>query len=300
MSNNPNQAFIKIPLKNLFRITRIVTIHCFDLAPKYLYKGESHDFWEIVYVDRGEIGLHAGEEYHRLKQGEMVFHQPNEFHNIECDGVHGASVFIITFDCHSPAMQFFCGRIVKVPKTLLTLVKLLIEECANTFHVSEYPLTLRKDAPVGGQQLIRLYLEELLIRLMRSYENRSDFSAVFTSREGLENTLVQQICAYLSQHVYDSVTLEILSEVFHFGKSHLCDVFKKNTGDTIIHYFLRLKIAEAKRLLREEKLTVSEVSTKLSFDSPAYFSRCFHKYTGMSPVAFRGKLINSSAKYKDS
>ena len=300
MSNKTNRAFIKIPLKNLFHITKIVTIHCFDLAPKFLYKGETHDFWEIVYVDRGEIGLYAGEEYHRLKQGDMVFHQPNEFHNIECDGVHGASVFIISFDCQSPAMQFFCGRTVKVPRELLPQIKHLIEECTKTFYVSKYPLTVRTDAPIGGQQLIHLYLEDFLIHLMRSYESRSDFSAVFTSREGLEDTLVQQICAYLSQHVYDSITLEMLSEEFHFGKSYLCDMFKKSTGDTIIHYFLNLKIAEAKRLLREEKMTVSEVSARLNFDSPAYFSRCFHKYTGMSPIAFRRKLINSAARYIDS
>lgn len=294
-----NQSLIKIPLKNIINVTRVITILCYDLAPKFYTTGETHDFWELVYVDRGEISIRAGEKKHRLKQGEAVFHQPNEFHSIECDGVHGASVFILTFDCHSPAMKFFCERIGKIPTELLSLMKRLIEESTRTFHASRYPLRLRSNAPIGGQQLIRLYLEELLIRMMRATEKKPELGQVFTSKELLENTLAREICTYLNAHLYDRVTLEALSETFHFGKSHLCDVFKKSMGDSIIHYYLDLKIAEAKRLLREEHLTVSEIAERLNFDSPAYFSRCFHKHTGTSPSAFRNRLINDTAVYME-
>ncbi len=293
------QDLVRTPLKNILNIARVITILCYDLAPKFYTKGEAHDFWEMVYVDRGELSARAGEKHHRMKQGEVVFHRPNEFHSIECDGIHGASVFIITFECQSPTMKFFCERIGKIPSELLPLMKRLIEESTCTFHTSKYPLTLRSDAPIGGQQLIRLYLEELLIRMMRTAEEKTAPGTAFSSKALLENTLAREICAYLNAHLYDRVTLEALSEAFHFGKSRLCDVFKKSMGDSIIHYYLDLKITEAKRLLQEDHLTVSEIAERLSFDSPAYFSRCFHKHTGTSPSAFRSRLINDASVYME-
>jgi len=295
-----NQSLVRIPLKNILNVTRVITILCYDLAPKFYTKGESHDFWELVYVDRGELSARAGEKIHRMKAGEVVFHRPNEFHSIACDGIHGASVFIITFECQSSAMKLFCERIGKLPNELLSLMKRLIEESTRSFHTSQYPLTPRDDAPIGGQQLIRLYLEELLIRMMRATEKTDERGVIFASKDRLENTLAREICAYLNEHLYDRVTLEDLSETFHFGKSRLCDVFKKSMGDSMIHYYLSLKIAEAKRLLREDRLTVAEIAERLSFDSPAYFSRCFHKHTGMSPSAFRDRLINDASVYMES
>ena len=44
---------------------------------------------------------------------------------------------------------------------------------------------------------------------------------------------------------------------------------------------------EAKRLIRERELSVKEISEKLSFDTPNYFSKTFKKKTGMTPLQYR-------------
>ena len=282
-----NRVYVKVPLKNLLNVTRIVTNYCFDLSPDFVFEGERHDFWEIVYLERGSIRVHAGEEERLLSAGEMVFHAPNAFHSIQCDGVHRASVWILAFDCRSSAMRFFAGRVMKIPSELSPLLGRLIEECEKNFYTSKRPLRLREDAPMGGQQLIRLYLEEFLLLLMRSQEQKRDAIALFSSQDGLEHSLVSDLSAYLSEHLCDRVSLDELSESFHFGKSHLCDVFKRATGRGIIETHLDLKITEAKRLLREELLSVEEISEKLGFDSPAYFSRCFRRRVGISPRGYR-------------
>lgn len=291
------QPYIKLPLKNTFNVTRIVTILFYDLAPSFYTEGETHDFWEMVYVDRGEITAIADGNETRLRQGEVIFHRPGEFHAHKCDGTHSASVFIMTFDCRSAAMKHFCGKTAKIPAELASLMKRLIDECTYSFSVGNYPLKKLESAPIGGQQLVRIYLEALLIGLVRSVGKKSASGTLTASRTSGDNTLVDGICDYLASHVYERVTLDALSEEFHFGKSHLCDVFKKVKGDTIVQYHLKLKISEAKRLLREESLTVSEVSERLGFESPAYFSRVFRRLAGTSPRAFRGRLINTAAVY---
>lgn len=294
MSNN----FIieKASVKNVINVSEIITINCYELAPTYFNQGETHDFWEIVYLDRGELDLRAGDKRLKLKQGEIIFHKPNEFHSIECDGKHSASVFIVTFVCHSTAMKYFGERLIKVPLDMIPLVRRLIDESTNTFYVSRYPLTLLPNAAVGGEQLIRIYLEEFLIRLLRVGEQRSSGGS-FALRDHSENALVGEIENYLVERVFERVTLEDISGRLHFGKSHLCDVFKKGTGNTIMQYHMKLKIGEAKRMLKENKLTVNKISEKLGFETPAYFSRAFSKQVGMSPREYRNALVSDGRVY---
>lgn len=292
-----NSTPVKIPLKSVINIQNVITILCYDLAPTYSNKGESHDFWEFVYVDRGEVGAQAGNTFHHLSKGDIIFHRPDEFHNLVCDGKESASIFVITFDCHSPAMKFFNNKIIKLPKELNSLMKRIIEESSNTFRITKYPLAQKDNAPFGGKQLLRLYLEELLLRLIRSETDEPVFESAFATREEYENTLSHRISEFLAEHLYDKVTIDMLTEHFHLGKSRLCEVFKNSYGDTIIHYYLFLKIEEAKRLLRENSLTISEISEKLNFESAAYFSRLFKKFVGASPSEYRNSLIHVSAKY---
>ena len=294
MSNN--YIIKKAPLKNIITISSIITINCYELAPKYFNQGEAHDFWEIVYLDRGELSLRAGDKHMKLKQGEIIFHKPNEFHSIECDGKHSASVFIITFVCHSSAMKYFREKLIKIPSDMMPLIRRLIDESTNTFSVSQYPLMLLPSASVGGGQLIRIYLEEFLIRLLRIGEQKNS-SGASALRDPSENALVNDIENYLMEHVCERVTLEDISGRLHFGKSHLCDVFKKGTGQTIMQYHMKLKMDEAKRLLKENKMTVNKISEKLGFETPAYFSRAFSKQVGMSPRAYRNALVSDGRVY---
>lgn len=292
-------AFVKIPLTKTVNVTKIVTVLSYDLSPDYKNSGESHDFWELIYVERGEIAFHRGSEPHRLKAGEIAFHEPEEFHSVECNGTSGASVFIATFDCRSPAMKFFYGRQMRVPTEIVPVLTRLADECNSCFYVSEYPLRKKEDQPIGAQQLVRVYLEELLIRLMRSGERGEPRASLHVRGRGGESSLTYAICEYLAQNVGSRVTLDDLSERFHFGKSSLCEIFKRDTGDTVLNYHLKLKLKEAKRLLREGKLTVGEISSALGFETAEYFSRFFKKNTGKSPRDYRNAPYADSTVYLD-
>jgi len=291
MSQLPSPPFKRIPLKSLFDVSEIITVLLYDFSPNFQTPGESHDFWEMVYVDRGELTITAGKKKHKLKQGDLVFHEPGEFHNVECDGIHSATVFIMTFDCRSDAMSHFAEKIVRIPTELTKLMRLLISECGSGFTVSQYPLELRPDAPTGVEQLIKIYLEELLIRLVR-YNFDSTTGEISAQRYTAEDTLVRDMCSYMARHVYTNVTIEQLCEEFHFGKSHLCEIFKRATGVSIFRYYLTLKLTEAKRMLHEDSMSVGEISERLGFESQSYFARLFKRHIGVTPREFRAALVS--------
>ena len=289
-----NTNYIQLPLKNILNVTRIVTIFCRDVPCGFHNRGETHDFWEIVYVAKGNMTVHADDTVQTLHQGEMIFHAPNEFHNIESVGDDGASFWIVTFDSTSAVMNFFSQKILAPSEELVRLFIKLIDEGTHTFVGLEYPLVTRDDAPIGGQQLIRLYLETFLLLMIRNEESASQSKNIFTSRETLQNTLAKDIGLYLSEHLYERITLDQIAEHFHFGKSYLCSVFKESMQNTIVNYYLELKISEAKKLLANQALSIREISEKLSFETPEYFSRCFKKHTGISPQKFRNTLDSFS------
>ena len=280
--------YIRVPLNNILNVDRIITLYRLSFRPDYASKGEAHDFWEMVYVDEGEVGLQGGETVHHVTAGELVLHKPNEFHRVVCDGEHAAKVFIVTFECHSNAMRFFYDKVLALPADLRGLMRLLMEECDESFHVSRYPLKPKEHRPIGGFQLIQNYLECIFIRLMRSGAQSEDASGHFYhSREKMEHRLTRDMTAYLEAHVCERLSLETLSEEFHFGVSTLCNIYKRVTGETIMHSFLLLKIEEAKRLLRENTESIADISAHLSFETPQYFSRIFRRYVGLPPKSFR-------------
>lgn len=98
--------FYKYPLTKLFHIPQIVTIHYFEYSRDFRFDGESHDFWEFLCVDKGEVTVTADQATHRLKKGSIIFHKPGQFHSVATDGVIAPNLVVVSFVCHSPAISF--------------------------------------------------------------------------------------------------------------------------------------------------------------------------------------------------
>ena len=169
-----------------------------------------------------------------------------------------------------------------------------MDECNATYRVSAYPISgsLRDDAPLGGEQMSLLLFEELLLLLMRELAG-DEGKATGNRKNTSSDPIIEELCGYMRNNIYGKLTLNDLSDKFHFSKSFLCDIFKKKVGCSPISYYLDLKLNESKRLLREDNITVKQISEKLGFESPEYFSRYFKKRVRHSPRDFRKMLISN-------
>ena len=93
----------------------------------------------------------------------------------------------------------------------------------------------------------------------------------------------------LNASVYDKLSLEDLAAKLHISKSNVIRVFKKSYGVTPYEYLLTLKIATAKLLLKDTKMTVKEISNRLHISDEHYFSSLFLARVGMRPKDYRNK-----------
>ena len=93
----------------------------------------------------------------------------------------------------------------------------------------------------------------------------------------------------LGSKIYDKFRLEDLRDELHYGTTQLCTFFRKKTGMTIYQTYLKLKIDEAKKLIRKG-FSFSEIADKLCFDSVSTFTFVFKKHVGMTPNEYRNSI----------
>ena len=274
-------AFRPIILARPIAVDRVVTVHYFEYSSSYYFEGERHDFWEFLYVDKGEVDVIAGDVRHTLRRGQLIFHAPGEFHALRANGVVAPNLVVVSFCCASTDMDFFRGKILPAGDAERSLLGRIVAEGQAAFSTPlDDPATTAMErsaaAPFAAEQLLGAALEELLIRLVRRGEAPPPTPPSVIHATGLE-----EVCR-------DNLV----------GRSRLQQVFRERTGGGVMEFFGSLKIEAAKGLIREGRKNFTEIAGELGYQSIYYFSRHFKKATGMSPSEYASsvKLLSSKTR----
>lgn len=284
--------YIPAGLKDEIEIKDIVTVHYFEFAKDYRFTGESHDFWELVYVDRGRIIATYGEKDVLLRAGDIIFHKPDEWHNLRGDGIHASNVVTVSFISDSEGMKYFHNKILKGGNKQKELISKIIIEAEALFETTlGDPYTKmfkkKKDRPFAGEQLILLYLAEFLISIVRN-----DLSNIKTSfAENTANALVNSVTEYLNAHIFGRITLGDVEKYAKTSRTAIENAFKNTLGCGVIAYFNQMKTEYAKMYIREGNYNITQIADMLGYDSIHYFSRRFKQETGMSPKEYSKSVM---------
>ncbi len=290
------KKYFRYKLENLINVNKIITIHYFEFDKNYKFEGESHDFWEIVYADKENIICSVNGKDILLKEGEILFHKPNVVHSLSADGKKAPNVFISAFECKSQSMRFFEDKKIKLSESLRNYIYLIIEEARTTFDIAiSNPnltkLELLKTAPLGGEQLIKNYLEIFLIELIRSLTETKKGNSSFLKKSEYDNKFVDDIIKILNENVESNVEIKDVCDATAYSRAHIFREFKKVTGKTVMNYYCDLKMEKAKQLLRETDFSINYISEILSFDTPNYFSKTFKKKIGLTPLQYKKRYL---------
>lgn len=275
-------------------IRKIITIHYYEYMSDFTFDGESHDFWELLCVDKGVVDITAGQEKLTLGRGDIIFHKPNEFHALAANGIIPPNLVVISFECSDPCMHFFENRILSVGESERTLLAQIISEARNNFsNRLDNPYTeqlIRKEKPpFGCEQMMKLHLEQLLIQLYRNYTDHRQAKADTHSNRG-SGHLYEDILAYLDSHIRSQLTLEQICRDNLIGNSQLKKLFREKHNSGVMQCFIQLKIDEAKRLIRSRQMNFTQIADYLGYGSVHYFSRQFKKETGMTPSEYTASI----------
>ncbi len=103
-------GFVRQKNDRLLSVEKIVTVFYKEYGKDFVFAGESHDFWEFTYIDKGSVKFTADTREFLLKGGEIAFHKPNEFHKLAADK-GPPNVTVASFVCNSDAMKLFENKI---------------------------------------------------------------------------------------------------------------------------------------------------------------------------------------------
>lgn len=280
------KKYFNYQVNKIIAVKNLITIEYLDTSSNFSYPEEEHDFYEFSYIDNGRINCIINGRESVLTQGDFMLIPPQTRHYYSAVRSTPAAIFIICFRSNSEILTVFDKKIT-LDKNSRVLVSDILKESKNAFSFPFKGRLKVLDTPTfGAQQLVENNIERLLIHLARDVINQNrDIRMVMNSVE-FENTLVNDIIMLLKKNVETRITLDDICRHTFYSKTFLNNIFKKNTGTSIMKHYTELKIQRAKELLREST-TPSAVSNRLKFESPTYFTKVFKRYTGMTPTAYQ-------------
>jgi AraC-like DNA-binding protein len=282
--------YVSTTLKEDFIIKKIVTVHYFEYSKNFVFTGEKHNFWEFVYIDKGEMDIYAEEKAYRLSQGEIIFHRPNEWHNVKANGKVAPNTVIIAFECKSYKMKFFENKIIKISNNEKNILAMIIKEATNAFSSPlNDPFTekLERKKPnnfVGSEQLIKISLEQLIISIYRNNNITKNNHSII--KERLNNDIVTDVIEFLSQNLGQKIRFDDVIKYAKISATSLKKAFKEKTDMGVMEYFIHLKIERAKLFIREDNYNFTQISELLSYETLHHFTKQFKSKTGMTPTEY--------------
>lgn len=153
-----------------------------------------------------------------------------------------------------------------------------------------------KDTPIEGklQKLVSSFNSDEIRKKWKSGRILFDILSDLAEFEGYydeKSSLSDEITQYLKTHLDSPFSTSDLEKEFYLSYKRLASIYKKETNTTMQTFHFECKMKEAARLLHASKLSISEISACVGISDPLYFSKCFHKYYGISPREYRKQLV---------
>lgn len=273
-----DQVICYEPLVPLFQIKEIYGYYYQVRNSNYTFDGEQHNYWELTFIDNGSLETKVDGETYELNEMDLILYAPGQFHSQWNASKLSCSYLTILFDMDLSDDFLITNRVYHAQRALHRALNDFIKVSTNDM--------------LYDNELMLCYLKELIIRVMQ-YDFLS-VSPVASSpmQQKFESEILNEIIIYISDNIYEQLTIEEVCHKFSISRSSLQTLFKNNLDIAPKHYISNLKLTKSKLLIKESVFTISEISAKLGFASIHYFSRRFKQEFGITPSDYAKTIYN--------
>ena len=269
------------PTKPLIKNIGFITAFEANYSTDFYFKGEYHDFWEIVVVLSGNIGVTSDENIYHLKRRDLIVHKPMEFHKLWVEGNKQPQLLIFSFKADIDERYAPNDLVLELSDSQYLIIEMLLE------HLRTAAVTDSADngtwfnfLPEKWNDAFSYKAAVLLELLLISLSEKSNII------ETAPNPLYRNAVKILKENCESWISIDEVAGLCGVSSSHLKKIFAKYSDNGVHKYFLKLKLQRAMQLL-DSGMTVSEVSERLHFNNPNYFGIVFKRETGSSPMAYK-------------
>ena len=271
-------------------VNTIYAAFAYVYSPAFVFKGETHKAWELVYAHKGEVVIETPERTQILHKGEAFIHKPYEFHKIRANNT-ACNMIFLSFDTESEELFLAADKPLVVSQSQVHTILRIADECAVSLAGKNSMPDLEKDKKpeFAASQIIKNLLEVLLIDFIRQVTGNSP-EKLSQPTLYTEKSIVQSAISYMQNNLTQKLTLQDIAAQVGYSASYLSSVFRKTMNISVINYCILLKIEKAKKLIAEGNKNINEIAEMLDFNSVQYFSTQFKKITKMTPTQFASAI----------
>ena len=292
--------YIPTALKKEISIDNIVSVHYHEYTADFSYAGESHDFFEMIYCDKGELEITAGEKMFRLSPSTAYIHPPKQYHNVRTANSEAASSIVLSFNCEGYRIYDVSDRVIECDKLAQAALAAILRESKASFeNIQEVVFDSRlvrrtASSAFASEQVLGCYIELFFIHLIRQNEGGSAFAA----SQGAEKNeqVIKRVCDYMNEHISEKLTFEDIVSVSLVSATTLKQLFKRSFGHGAMEHLSFMRTERAKELLRDGKYSCTEIASMCGFFSVHHFCRVFKGRYDMPPTQYV-KTVKARLEY---
>lgn len=282
---------------NTYRLNRIVSIYSISTADHltgpYFYKElpamhQHMDAWELCYCTSGQITILQDNRSLELYSGQCLLIPPGVEHLVTSST---NEALVLSFTCTDSHLSMLRALPVDTSPRQRQCFAEIITELRSAFDLEQNTLRIHtfrpnKLSPLGAEQLICCYLEEILIEILRSIVQQDGHGLHDDLETAVHSFLADQVTAYIRENLSESISVEQIAAHFHYSRNRMGILYKASTGKSLGKAITELRISKAKELIQLGEKSITEISYELGFSTPQYFSRKFCQETGMCPSRY--------------
>ena len=272
-------------------LLRIQEIGFHTVNALYAHPDRKLDWNVFFYIVNGEMQVWEEEKEYVVSSGQFLFLKSGLHHWGEPKSLPGTSWYWIHF-YNTPSYYPECNLF------------------SSTFHVilyDEYNRVLK--LPKHGSMLKAQIIESKLDSMNRLFNSTDPFRAITLSLQSMELFLdlfkestsigplsksdrtAQRVIEYIEHKETHCLKSKEIEDHLQMNYAYLCKAFKAKTGSTIHEYNTQVFVNKAMKMMRDTNKNISEISDRLGFSSPYYFSRVFREIVGCSPSDYYRNIL---------
>ncbi|MDQ0885579.1 AraC-like DNA-binding protein [Paenibacillus sp. V4I9] len=249
-----------------------------------------HDWYEIVYVYRGNGTFFIDHTFYEMKQGDLFLIPGNTIHRATPDketpvtstAIYFSPSIIQTLHLGDSFSYLHCFEQAAEHRNYKFETLLPQRQQLDVWLESiQYEF---KHPNLGHRQAILLQLLQLLLFLNRDLGSGTKPNAGDSIAPPM---WMREILLFIDQHFCEDIGLKTLSKQASVTPAHFSRVFKQLIGMNITAYIITKRIIRAKQLLSENDLNISIIAEMCGFESLPHFHAMFKRVLGMTPAAAR-------------
>lgn len=275
-----NAAYLHNSFSDLMDLSKPLIITCcgyyrIHTMPTFVTeRPQGRKDYQLLYIASGKAHFFFHGEEQIITEGTMILYHPGEpqkyfYHasdKTEVYWIHftGSEVEALLSSCALPATEnvLYTGTSQDYPQLFRQIIQEL-QLCRPNY-----------------EELLSLYLRHIFLLMNRSVKEGQKTGSDIRNE-------IERATHYFNEHYSAEINIEEYAKSRHFSTCWFIRNFKQIVKVTPMQYILSLRMMNAQNLLENTDYNITEIAETVGYDNPLYFSRLFHKHTGLAPSAYR-------------